>query len=309
MTDFESGIDSFMVCDPPLTGEECTTHVWHELNVVTAGRIHYRLGDEVQLFTPGMLLALPSMTPHVVAKCDGLAQMYGIHLHPDLFSEWFAGLSPQAPPSLEFTHQVNMYNMRLPTGFSFPDPRTALLPRLHMDPAQFAPRSLYDDYLVESAVALIEMAAKEYQHYGGLSYPHLFLSQLMRSLAVIFLRVLSQPEKSEVHAQAAPKVRAARAYIDQHFDASLTIEELAKQAELSRAHFSVLFHRIIGMPPKSYLLHVRLTHAAQLLVQSELSIEEIAKRCGFAYPEHLHRLFKSHNGVSLQAYRKQHKIS
>jgi len=53
-----------------------------------------------------------------------------------------------------------------------------------------------------------------------------------------------------------------------------------------------------GLPAHRYLLDMRISHAQELLKNSELTQEEIASYCGFADVHHFSKAFKSKTGLS-----------
>ncbi|MGD7043101.1 helix-turn-helix domain-containing protein [Jeotgalibacillus proteolyticus] len=81
-------------------------------------------------------------------------------------------------------------------------------------------------------------------------------------------------------------------FIHDHIDDKLTLEELAKISSYSPFHFHRKFKKFIGETPNDYIVRIRLEFAAHLLwYQPEVSITDIAYRCGFSSPSHLSRSF------------------
>ncbi|WP_227872283.1 helix-turn-helix domain-containing protein [Paenibacillus albus] len=85
----------------------------------------------------------------------------------------------------------------------------------------------------------------------------------------------------------------------------LTVNEMAKRANLSPSRFSAKFREQFGIPPHRYLLELRIAHAKELLVSSELRLEEIAEYCGFADIHHFTKAFKKMTGAAPGSYRKE----
>jgi len=84
---------------------------------------------------------------------------------------------------------------------------------------------------------------------------------------------------------AAPPSRwlaRARDLADARYPEPLTVEDLAREAGLSRAHFSAEFRRAYGEPPHAYLLTRRLERAAALLRDTDRSVAEICMTVGLS---------------------------
>ena len=74
---------------------------------------------------------------------------------------------------------------------------------------------------------------------------------------------------------------------------------------MSRYHFCRIFHSATGATFLEYLYNVRLAKAHQLLLGSDLSLNEISSRCGFSSTSHLTRIFKNAYGIPPREFRKR----
>ncbi|MCX4586184.1 GlxA family transcriptional regulator [Streptomyces sp. NBC_01481] len=83
----------------------------------------------------------------------------------------------------------------------------------------------------------------------------------------------------------------------------LTVDQLARQAGMSRRTLIRRFHADTGRPPMRWLLDARLGLARELLESSDLTVEAVARRCGLGTPANFRTLFKAHVGVPPRAYR------
>jgi AraC-like DNA-binding protein len=77
-----------------------------------------------------------------------------------------------------------------------------------------------------------------------------------------------------------------------------TLEELARQANLSPPHFTALCRRQTGMPPLGLLIRLRLQRAMDLLQRGNHNVAEAARAVGYEDPFYFSRLFKKHIGVT-----------
>lgn len=102
----------------------------------------------------------------------------------------------------------------------------------------------------------------------------------------------------------APRVlRRLRDHIDANIDQRISVEALAKLANLSVCYFVRAFKRSVGVTPHDYLIRRRVERAMELLSDTDLSLSEIALAAGFADQSHCARRFRQHVGMSPRDYR------
>lgn len=87
---------------------------------------------------------------------------------------------------------------------------------------------------------------------------------------------------------------------------SWTTEELQRQTGLKRTQLHRSFRSITGTTPHQYLIQLRLERARELLLETTLSVGEIAERCGFQDAFYFSRCFRAHFGASPRGYRTQY---
>jgi transcriptional regulator GlxA family with amidase domain len=83
-----------------------------------------------------------------------------------------------------------------------------------------------------------------------------------------------------------------------------TVERLARAVGLSRAAFARRFEAESGLTPLRYLTHYRMSIAAQLLRDSDMSLAEIAARVGYESEFAFSRAFKRHHGSPPGVFRR-----
>ncbi|MEU8177177.1 AraC family transcriptional regulator [Microbispora hainanensis] len=82
-----------------------------------------------------------------------------------------------------------------------------------------------------------------------------------------------------------------------------TVAELAGRAGVSRAALAQRFAKLVGEPPMAYLTGLRLAQAADLLRETDATLEAVARRVGYGTAFALSSAFKREHGVSPQRYR------
>lgn len=99
-------------------------------------------------------------------------------------------------------------------------------------------------------------------------------------------------------------VRAATALMRERLAEPLSLHDIADAAHLSVYHFVRVFRAATGETPHRFLTRLRVDRARHLLTTTDLGIEAIAPRCGFASPGALSAAFLRHVGVRPSTYRK-----
>jgi AraC family transcriptional regulator, arabinose operon regulatory protein len=91
-----------------------------------------------------------------------------------------------------------------------------------------------------------------------------------------------------------------------HLREPLNIARLAALVNLSRSHYSTSFRRVTGYAPLSYLNHLRMQRAVQLLNATELSIKEIGDQLGFSDQFYFSRAFRKVHNHSPSEHRRRY---
>lgn len=82
-----------------------------------------------------------------------------------------------------------------------------------------------------------------------------------------------------------------------------TLAELAERSQVSRAVLARRFKDLVGETPMGYLTRWRLSLAADLLREPDLTLAQVARQVGYGSPFALSAAFKREHGVSPHAYR------
>ncbi|PXW17540.1 AraC family transcriptional regulator [Paraburkholderia caballeronis] len=98
------------------------------------------------------------------------------------------------------------------------------------------------------------------------------------------------------------RLAAAARHIQEHYAQPLKLSHLATLANMSVAQIERYFHKVFHLTPRQMLLKTRLDAASELLA-SDLSITDIAVRCGYTDHSAFTRQFKATVGVTPSEYR------
>lgn len=108
-------------------------------------------------------------------------------------------------------------------------------------------------------------------------------------------------EGSGLPALDIPKLTA---YMKNNFQRPVYLEELSHLASVSNATLMRHFRASFGCTPMEYLRSLRLRHAAELLLNSSLSVKEVSDMSGFVTQAYFFRAFRRRYGVSPAGFRK-----
>lgn len=101
----------------------------------------------------------------------------------------------------------------------------------------------------------------------------------------------------------------ACSFIAENLGERFTLDDLARQAGVSRFHFARLFRVSTGDSPMAYLLKSRIERAKQMLLQDDRPVCEVAAVLGFCDQSHLTRTFRRLTGLTPREFARRHVVS
>jgi AraC-like DNA-binding protein len=103
----------------------------------------------------------------------------------------------------------------------------------------------------------------------------------------------------------ASALRKAERFIWENYTRKISLQEIASASGLSAPYFSTIFKEEMGENLSSYLNRLRVEKASHMLMETDLSLNEIASSCGFEDQSWFSKIFKSFTSVSPGKYRGQ----
>ena len=94
-------------------------------------------------------------------------------------------------------------------------------------------------------------------------------------------------------------------FCEENLDHPLTVSQMAGRMFLSPDHFARLFTAEMGISPAAYVRQLRLDRARVLLLKTSLSINEIARQCGWRDSDQLSHAFRKAYHTTPSAYRRK----
>jgi AraC-like DNA-binding protein len=117
------------------------------------------------------------------------------------------------------------------------------------------------------------------------------------------LSLLSNELMIKTAAAEPPAAVKARAYIAKHLGESLTLEQVARAANMSAFYFCKVFKTATGLTFTNYVARARIERTKQLLLNPHMRISEAAYEAGFQSLSQFNRVFRRVAGESPSAYR------
>lgn len=129
--------------------------------------------------------------------------------------------------------------------------------------------------------------------------------------SLYMLQIFVEIKRHILNSINAPAIRFKKSliYINNHYNSDISIRELAEIEGVCISRYRDLFTRQMGISPKQYITHLRISNSCSLLESTRLSIEEISEKCGYSDIRYFYRVFKTVNGITPHQFRKTHNKS
>lgn len=95
-------------------------------------------------------------------------------------------------------------------------------------------------------------------------------------------------------------------YMNHNFDRAISLNEVAKLANMAVVSFSRFFKKSTGITFIDSLMETRLGHASRMLIETTQSISEIAFNCGFNNMSNFNRIFKKKKNCTPKEFRENY---
>lgn len=133
-------------------------------------------------------------------------------------------------------------------------------------------------------------------------YPLAGVCKLQQALA----DVLIAESEGKVNPEDRQWLERACAMLEEPAPAeALDWDAIAGELHMSYENFRKRFARLAGLPPSKYRIRRVMEQAAEHLLQSRLTLKEVADLCGFCNEFHFSRRFKQVVGLSPREFRRQ----
>jgi len=130
-------------------------------------------------------------------------------------------------------------------------------------------------------------------------------NDLLELLVLVAAR-LTHSDERELHTspgQTQAALGRAMTHIESHLAERLSVEAIARMANLSTRSLMRLFRKQVGTTVVDFIQTRRVARARQLLRQEGRTCAEIAFECGFGSVQHFNRIFRRHEQASPTEWR------
>lgn len=250
------------------------THDYYQIYYVLRGSVNHHLGGNEALLFHGDVFIIPPNIPHYISTEDPETEFYSLSFMPDYFSKYV-----HHSMLMDFLHYLKVVptkSIRLKLSLESGDSVFAetLLDRIMME---FTKRSIGSEEMIRECTALLIT---------------LFSANYFKANA---------GEPSMAYKLNKQYILHCIDYIKEHCCENITLDEMSRNAAMSKSSFCRLFSTTCGMTFKQFLNTKRIEKAVELINAGEHSIGSISTLCGYEDFSTFYRNFKKVTGVSPQS--------
>ncbi|GAB7525047.1 AraC family transcriptional regulator [Paraburkholderia sp. 2C] len=112
-----------------------------------------------------------------------------------------------------------------------------------------------------------------------------------------------QPESGRTPALESWRLQRTVAYIDNHLDQPISLQQLAQAVGLSPTYFAARFRAAVGASPRLFVMRRRIERAKALLASTQMSMIDVALNVGFRTQSHFTTVFGRQEGATPHQWR------
>ncbi len=253
------------------------THNFAELIIITRGGGSHWIDGSAYPVAAGDIFLIQDNTEHYFQERHDL-EMYNIMFDNSYLTEHLRSLRSLSGFNAFFIFEPLFRR------------RHAFMSRLHLAPeSMLKMRTLLNSMLAEVRD----------------SRPGSDLMMLSRVLEIFVMIAREYSRSSNSKVQTLFRLGEVISRMENNYRENWTVARLAKIAAMAPSTFLPVFREATGSSPIDYLLNLRLTKAAEILLKDDCAISEVAANCGFRDSNYFSRQFRKFYNCSPRDYRKR----
>ncbi len=259
------------------------THQMIQINYMASGSIGHQINTSEFIVSEGDAFVIPPYVPHGLVPFDNQPfTIVELEFNPEfLWSQQHAWSSMESFFDFAFIEPFLISEKEVRPRLNIPvGERKKVLESLH---------EIMDEYTTQEHGFLLAIK-------GG-------VLQLLVRLGRLYTQEVVETTDSSLISIHSKAIARALSFIDQNAATNLTVNQVAKEAILSKSYFCYIFKQITGRTFIEYLQEKRLEKACALLVDTTHLISDIALTVGFSTVTHFNRVFKQKLHISPRQYR------
>jgi AraC-like DNA-binding protein len=130
-------------------------------------------------------------------------------------------------------------------------------------------------------------------------------ADILKIMSLLCRRYSEAATKPQTDTHLLSSIKLAIGFISNEYYKDISLDLIAEKAGLSKYYLAREFHRITGYTIVNYVNVARCEKAKRLLSESNISIENIARSCGFPNASYFSKTFKKHIGILPSEYREK----
>ena len=259
------------------------SHSQCELYYLISGGCSMLAGRTNYLLTPGMILIIPPNVPHKTTYLpDTISERLTVEFSPDYISDIAKEFGTVWMDRFFFNSPIYLpQNSRSQIERMFSTLLENKQPAVSLSPNSLCPQQedIFSDCVrkLHFQEIIIELLRRN-THADYVTAEGILISDIV--------------------------VAEALRYIDANYSEPLTLEGIADKFQLNPSYFSSKFKAVNGIGFKEYHNNVRIIHAEKLLLETDMSITEIAIKCGYETSNYFGDAFRRINHCSPSQFRR-----
>ncbi|MBE7498163.1 MAG: DNA-binding transcriptional regulator [Verrucomicrobiaceae bacterium] len=115
-------------------------------------------------------------------------------------------------------------------------------------------------------------------------------------------------QSSDIVAVEDPRIATALRFIRQNATEQIDVGRVAREAALSRSMLERRMKTLIGRSPGEEIARLRFAAVQRLLVETDLTLDAIAAKCGFNHPQYMAEAFRKRHGMTPGEFRRKRAV-